>query len=275
MGKPTPGFEVVVIDDDARILGPARKATSPSGCVRAPRWGCSPATGTTQATAAAFRGDFYDTGDRAYVDEDGYFWFVGRADDVITSAAYRIGPSRSSRPWSSTRRSPRRRWSASPTRCAARSSRPTSCWPRPPGLDALVAELQEHCRTVTAAYKYRARSSSPPSCPKPSPARSAASSSASGSCTAAAEHPREPGPQAPHDAKPTIGGVELRGDGLRQQPRYRGVNAGGRICRQRRSEPRGNANWPIQAEDLNPDPCIEDPAMAPTTKPRVARRFNG
>jgi acyl-coenzyme A synthetase/AMP-(fatty) acid ligase len=42
-----------------------------------------------QATAAAFRGDFYDTGDRAYVDEDGYFWFVARDDDVITSAAYR------------------------------------------------------------------------------------------------------------------------------------------------------------------------------------------
>ena len=42
-----------------------------------------------QATAAAFRGDFYDTGDRAYVDEDGYFRFVARDDDVITSAAYR------------------------------------------------------------------------------------------------------------------------------------------------------------------------------------------
>jgi acyl-coenzyme A synthetase/AMP-(fatty) acid ligase len=44
------------------------------------------------ATANAMLGDFYDTGDTAEVDEDGYVWFVGRADDVITSSAYRIGP---------------------------------------------------------------------------------------------------------------------------------------------------------------------------------------
>lgn len=36
----------------------------------------------------AFVGDFYLTGDRVYSDDDGYFWFVGRADDVIISAGY-------------------------------------------------------------------------------------------------------------------------------------------------------------------------------------------
>jgi acyl-coenzyme A synthetase/AMP-(fatty) acid ligase len=44
------------------------------------------------ATQACRRGDWYVTGDRAYRDADGYFWFVGRADDVIISAGYRIGP---------------------------------------------------------------------------------------------------------------------------------------------------------------------------------------
>jgi len=44
------------------------------------------------ATAATVVGDWYLTGDRARADEDGYLWFVGRADDVITSSAYRIGP---------------------------------------------------------------------------------------------------------------------------------------------------------------------------------------
>ena len=44
------------------------------------------------ATAGCRVGDWYVTGDRAYVDEDGYFWFVGRSDDVIISAGYRIGP---------------------------------------------------------------------------------------------------------------------------------------------------------------------------------------
>jgi acyl-coenzyme A synthetase/AMP-(fatty) acid ligase len=38
------------------------------------------------------RGDWYVTGDRAYRDADDYLWFVGRADDVIISAGYRIGP---------------------------------------------------------------------------------------------------------------------------------------------------------------------------------------
>ena len=41
---------------------------------------------------ASFYGDWYLTRDNAYKDEDGYFWFVGRADDVIISAGYRIGP---------------------------------------------------------------------------------------------------------------------------------------------------------------------------------------
>jgi len=45
-----------------------------------------------EATKAAFRNGWYFTGDRAARDKDGYFWFAGRADDVITSAAYRIGP---------------------------------------------------------------------------------------------------------------------------------------------------------------------------------------
>ncbi|XP_037767153.1 acyl-coenzyme A synthetase ACSM3, mitochondrial isoform X2 [Chelonia mydas] len=45
-----------------------------------------------EKTAASERGDFYITGDRGIVDEDGYFWFVGRADDIILSSGYRIGP---------------------------------------------------------------------------------------------------------------------------------------------------------------------------------------
>ena len=42
--------------------------------------------------AEVFKGDWYYTGDRAIQDKDGYFWFVGRADDVIISSGYRIGP---------------------------------------------------------------------------------------------------------------------------------------------------------------------------------------
>ena len=45
-----------------------------------------------EATAKAWHDGYYYTGDLAYRDEDGYFWFVGRADDVIKSSGYRIGP---------------------------------------------------------------------------------------------------------------------------------------------------------------------------------------
>jgi acyl-coenzyme A synthetase/AMP-(fatty) acid ligase len=45
-----------------------------------------------EATRRARRGAWYVTGDRAFRDEDGWFWFVGRSDDVIISAGYRIGP---------------------------------------------------------------------------------------------------------------------------------------------------------------------------------------
>ena len=45
-----------------------------------------------EAMGRSFKGDWYYTGDVAYTDEDGYFWFVGRADDVIKSSGYRIGP---------------------------------------------------------------------------------------------------------------------------------------------------------------------------------------
>ena len=40
----------------------------------------------------SFQGKYYYTGDRGYKDKDGYFWFVGRDDDVIKSSGYRIGP---------------------------------------------------------------------------------------------------------------------------------------------------------------------------------------
>ena len=45
-----------------------------------------------QRTSLQFRGDWYITGDRAYKDAEGYFWFEGRGDDVIISSGYTIGP---------------------------------------------------------------------------------------------------------------------------------------------------------------------------------------
>ena len=90
MGLPMPGHRVDIIDDGGAPLAPgevgdiAVHGDSP-GLFRM-YWK------EEVATRSCHRGEWYVTGDRAYRDADGYFWFVGRDDDVIISAGYRIGP---------------------------------------------------------------------------------------------------------------------------------------------------------------------------------------
>lgn len=91
MGRAIPGHEVEVVDDDGRVL-PA--GTPGVVAVRRPDpvmfleyWK------RPEATAEKFRGNWCLLGDVAVKDEDGYFWFRGRNDDIINSAGYRIGPS--------------------------------------------------------------------------------------------------------------------------------------------------------------------------------------
>ncbi len=93
MGKPSPGFNLSVIDDSGNELPPNKEGDiAVSIKPQRPTWMFKEYWRNPDATAACIRGDWYITGDRAYKDEDGYFWFVGRADDVIISAGYRIGP---------------------------------------------------------------------------------------------------------------------------------------------------------------------------------------
>ena len=90
MGLPTPGHDVAVIDESARVCSAGEE-----GDVALHGRPPSLFTGYWDApdeTAAVFLDEWYVTGDRAVRDEDGYIWFTGRADDVILSAAYRIGP---------------------------------------------------------------------------------------------------------------------------------------------------------------------------------------
>ena len=92
MGIPSPAFEVAVLDESGRRAPPgvegevAIRAEPRPLALFAGYWK------DEQRTAAAFRDGWYLTGDRASVDADGDFWFVGRADDVIKSSGYRIGP---------------------------------------------------------------------------------------------------------------------------------------------------------------------------------------
>jgi acetyl-CoA synthetase len=93
MGKPSPGFTVGVIDDAGREVADGQEGDI------AVRVSPERPVGLFQgylndegANAACRRGDWYVTGDRAVRDADGYFWFVGRADDVIKTSGYRVGP---------------------------------------------------------------------------------------------------------------------------------------------------------------------------------------
>ncbi len=93
MGKPTPGHDIRIVDDKGNELGPDEEGNIALylGDARPPGlfkeyWK------DEDIMNKAFIGDYYYTGDRGYKDEDGYFWFVGRDDDVIKSSGYRIGP---------------------------------------------------------------------------------------------------------------------------------------------------------------------------------------
>ncbi len=93
MGQPVPGIDMRVVDDDGKEMPAgeighiAVKLTDPypPGLFEGYYTGGEP-------DRKAFRNGYYYTGDTATRDEDGYFWFVGRADDLIGSAGYRISP---------------------------------------------------------------------------------------------------------------------------------------------------------------------------------------
>lgn len=93
MGKPCPGLHVDVVDDEGNVVPDhevghiAVKITDPypPGLFRG-------YYGDPDTTAKAFRHGWYYTGDTARRDEDGYIWFVGRSDDIISSSSYRISP---------------------------------------------------------------------------------------------------------------------------------------------------------------------------------------
>ena len=93
VGLPTPGHDLRVVDDDGKEVGPGVEGNIAMhlGGVRPPglmkEYWRDPS-----AMNLSFRGDYYYTGDRAMRDADGYFWFVGRNDDIIKSSGYRIGP---------------------------------------------------------------------------------------------------------------------------------------------------------------------------------------
>ncbi len=91
MGKPMPGWDVQILDEDER---PVERGSRGEICLRArsnPHYPLGYWNNEEDARET-FGGEWFHTKDAAQEDEEGYYWYAGRADDVIISAGYRIGP---------------------------------------------------------------------------------------------------------------------------------------------------------------------------------------
>jgi acyl-coenzyme A synthetase/AMP-(fatty) acid ligase len=156
MGKPSPGLTIGIVDDDGRevpagIEGDiAVKLTPirPVGLFK--EYWRNP-----EATSNCIRGEWYITGDRAIRDADGYFWFIGRADDVIISAGYRIGPFEVESALVEHPSVAEAAVVASPDQLRGEIVKAfVILAPGHQPSEQLMQDLQEHVKRVTAPYKY-------------------------------------------------------------------------------------------------------------------------
>lgn len=157
MGRPTPGYDITLVDENGQqvpdgevgeIVIRAQRGSKPAGMFLG-------YYRDEELTASAWHDGYYHTGDTAWRDEHGYFWFVGRTDDVIKSSGYRIGPFEvesallehpavlecaiTGMPH------PIRGQIVKATVVLSKGYAPS---------DQLVKELQEHVKHTTAPYKY-------------------------------------------------------------------------------------------------------------------------
>jgi acetyl-CoA synthetase len=156
MGKPSPGYDIDIVDengnscevgDEGQIViytGRGKPLGMFDGYYR-----------DEKLTEKVWHDGIYYTGDMAWRDEDGYYWFVGRADDVIKSSGYRIGPFEVESALMEHHAvlecaitavpDPDRGQIVKATIVLVSSFQPS---------EELAKELQEHVKNVTAPYKY-------------------------------------------------------------------------------------------------------------------------
>lgn len=159
MGRAYPGHRVAVIDDDGRECPPGvpgdvalhrfDRHGQPDPIFFLGYWH------KPQATAAKFSGDWCRTGDLAVCDDEGYFWYQGRADDVFKSAGYRIGPGEIEN--CLIKHPAVVNAAVVPKPDAERGALVKAYVVLAPGFapsDALVADLQRHVRGQLAPYEY-------------------------------------------------------------------------------------------------------------------------
>ncbi len=156
MGMPTPGYDIEIVDEEGNKCEAGNEgeivihtaSSKPVGMFNG-------YYRDDQLTTSVWTNDVYRTGDMAWCDEDGYFWFVGRADDVIKSSGYRIGPFEVESALMehpavlecaiTAVPDPDRGQIVKATIVTSKNYHPS---------EELAKELQEHVKKVTAPYKY-------------------------------------------------------------------------------------------------------------------------
>jgi acetyl-CoA synthetase len=156
MGKPSPGYNIEIVDEDGNGCEPGNEGeiviytdkSKPVGMFNG-------YYRDDKLTSSVWSEGVYRTGDMAWCDEDGYYWFVGRADDVIKSSGYRIGPFEVESALMehpavlecaiTAVPDPDRGQVVKATIVTSKNYHPS---------EELARELQEHVKRVTAPYKY-------------------------------------------------------------------------------------------------------------------------
>ena len=169
MGKPCPGTEIAILDDRNGLLGPNETGNLAIGLATPGMmlgyWREPERTAESKVTVEGI--DYFLTGDLAYVDEDGYVFYEGRADDLINSAGYRIGPMEVENALIS--HPAVQECAAVPSPDPDRGEVVKAFIILQPGYsesDELVKDLQEHAKRMTAPYKYPRKIAFVPDLPK-------------------------------------------------------------------------------------------------------------
>ncbi|MDR0292679.1 MAG: AMP-binding protein [Oscillospiraceae bacterium] len=155
MGKPSPLYDIDIVDEsgvsceageEGEIV--VRGLQNPNGLFKEYLY-------DDEANARTFRNGCYYTGDVAWRDGDGYYWFVGRNDDVIKCSGYRIGPFEVESALIQHQAVLECAVTAAPDPVRGQVVKATVVLKKGfPPSDTLAKELQEHVKRVTAPYKY-------------------------------------------------------------------------------------------------------------------------
>ena len=156
MGKPSPGYRIDLVDDEGNSCEIGEEGQIVIYTDQKPPIGMFNGYYRDEnLTRKVWHNDVYYTGDMAWRDEDGYYWFVGRADDVIKSSGYRIGPFEVESALMEHPAVLECAITAAPDPDRGQVVKATIILSKNyQASDELSHELQEHVKKVTAPYKY-------------------------------------------------------------------------------------------------------------------------